>query len=211
MAGSDVNRKVYHGIQVWYVPIDKTTGEYQTPIQWYGASQSDEETDGDTSVTYKDNKNYYVLQSTNERKLELEFAQMLPEFAIDCLGDDVAQNGVHGRNVQKYSAGAFMILSEVFNATQNLKSQLLEVYYHCTPSEVPTIENATNEDEITENPFKVTLSCSVTDKVKDRDGRPVGYYWIERTDANKVVFDKFKTGILKPTYASSSTVNTGGE
>lgn len=204
-------RKIYHGCQVWYVPIDHTTKTFGTPIQWYGATSSDEESDGDSNTIYHDNSAYFTTSAKQSRTLELEFAQILPEFAIDCLGDQISNEKIHVRDTSGYKEGAFMLLSDVYNDTQKTHTQLLEIYYKVVPAEAPTLEHGTDEEDITENPFKIKLNCLKNDDVVDKKGRPVDYYWIERTEANKAVFDGFVTSIIKPEGPATSTTDGGDE
>ena len=84
------------------------------------------------------------------------------------------------------------------NCADGSTTRRLHYLYNVRASQ-PTQESQTDEDTVEAQNIEVNYTCTDSDIAVDDDGVKVQYYFIDRTEANKDLFDTFETAVILPT------------
>lgn len=84
------------------------------------------------------------------------------------------------------------------NCETGTTTRRLHFLYSCRASE-PTQESTTDEEEVEAAELEINYSCTDSDIAVDSEGNKVQYFFIDRTEANKNLFDSFTTAVILPT------------
>lgn len=127
---------------------------FGTPIHIPGAVSLSLEANGEPSIFYADGYAYYTVSNNQGYEGDLEIAMLPDSFRTDVLKETMDSNSVLIEDATVETA-AFALLFE-FDGDQK---KIRHVMYNCTATR-PTIESATNEEEIEVKTEKLTIKAS---------------------------------------------------
>ena len=127
---------------------------FGTPVHIPGAVSLSLEANGEPSIFYADGYAYYTVSNNQGYEGDLEIALLPDSFRTDVLKETMDSNSVLIEDATVETA-AFALLFE-FDGDQK---KIRHVMYNCTASR-PTIESATNEEEIEVKTETLTIKAS---------------------------------------------------
>lgn len=130
------------------------TPVFGTPVHIPGAVSLSLEANGEPSIFYADGYAYYTVSNNQGYEGDLEIALLPDSFRTDVLKETMDSNSVLIEDATVETA-AFALLFE-FDGDQK---KIRHVMYNCTASR-PTIESATNEEEIEVKTETLTIKAS---------------------------------------------------
>jgi len=130
------------------------TPVFGTPVHIPGAVSLSLEANGEPSIFYADGYAYYTVSNNQGYEGDLEIAMLPDSFRTDVLKETMDSNSVLIEDATVETA-AFALLFE-FDGDQK---KIRHVMYNCTATR-PTIESATNEEEIEVKTETLTIKAS---------------------------------------------------
>ena len=130
------------------------TPVFGTPVHIPGAVSLSLEANGEPSIFYADGYAYYTVSNNQGYEGDLEIAMLPDSFRTDVLKETMDSNSVLIEDATVETA-AFALLCE-FDGDQK---KIRHVMYNCTATR-PTIESATNEEEIEVKTETLTIKAS---------------------------------------------------
>jgi len=130
------------------------TPVFGTPVHIPGAVSLSLEANGEPSIFYADGYAYYTVSNNQGYEGDLEIAMLPDSFRTDVLKETMDSNSVLIEDATVETA-AFALLIE-FDGDQK---KIRHVMYNCTATR-PTIESATNEEEIEVKTETLTIKAS---------------------------------------------------
>ena len=130
------------------------TPVFGTPVHIPGAVSLSLEANGEPSIFYADGYAYYTVSNNQGYEGDLEIAMLPDSFRTDVLKETMDSNSVLIEDATVETA-AFALLFE-FDGDQK---KIRHVMYNCTATR-PTIESATNEEEIEVKTETLTIRAS---------------------------------------------------
>lgn len=193
-----MGKVIYGNSNFGYAPINFSLGTYSfgTPVMLKGMVSSSAEVEESDSKVYADDTVYCMLGGTKVRSLTSVFKYITEEYAT-FFGFKKHDNGFLTDTGIKPSHCIFFETTE-FDCETNEETKTLHYFYNVTAKE-PSEESATLEEEIETAELEVEYSAIPSTFVVDKDGKFVAYGKITRTEANKNLYDTFKTVVIKPT------------
>ena len=143
-------RNVYFAL----LTITNGTATFGTPVPMPGAVSLSLEPNGEPSIFYADGYAYYTVSNNQGYEGDLEIALIPEEFRTQILKETMDGNAVLVEDATVETA-PFALLFE-FDGD---KHKIRHVLYNCTASR-PSIESATNEEEIEVKTEKLTIKAS---------------------------------------------------
>ena len=143
-------RNVYFAL----LTITNGTATFGTPVAMPGAVSLSLEPNGEPSIFYADGFAYYTVSNNQGYEGDLELALIPEEFRTQILKEAMDGNAVLVEDATVETA-SFALLFE-FDGD---KHKIRHVLYNCTASR-PSIESATNEEEIEVKTEKLTIKAS---------------------------------------------------
>lgn len=193
-----MSRKYVHGNRNCGYATINTSGQtpvFNTPVMLPGMVSGSVEIDQDSEEIYADNKVWVSAKGAKVRSLEIGFRYLDPTY-MGLLGFKHAGNDIW-TDTGTFVPHALFFEETVEDGETGDITHRLHIFYNCTGSE-PELETETDEDGIEAREIKVKYSCLESTFVKDTDNEYCQYAWIERTNANRALYDTFETAILVP-------------
>jgi len=161
---------------------------FGTPVHIPGAVSLSLEANGEPSIFYADGYAYYTVSNNQGYEGDLEIALLPDSFRTDVLKETMDSNSVLIEDATVETA-AFALLFE-FDGDQK---KIRHVMYNCTASR-PTIESATNEEEIEVKTETLTIKASPLEG---------GYVKARTSDTtNATAYNNWYTSVYLPQNAN---------
>lgn len=189
---------IYGNENIGYAPIVNSQGTYSfgTPVLLNGMVSASAELEENSENTYADNKVWCVLTGTKTRTLTTNVKYITEAYA-QFLGYKLEANGMLVDTGLKPNHCLFFETLER-DCETNEETRTLHYFYN-VKAQTPNIETTTTEDTIESAELEIEYTSLESDFVLDSDGKRVGYGYITRTDANKTLYDSFRTQVILPT------------
>ena len=164
------------------------TPVFGTPVHIPGAVSLSLEANGEPSIFYADGYAYYTVSNNQGYEGDLEIAMLPDSFRTDVLKETMDSNSVLIEDATVETA-AFALLFE-FDGDQK---KIRHVMYNCTATR-PTIESATNEEEIEVKTETLTIKASPLEG---------GYVKARTSDnTNATAYNNWYTSVYMPQNAT---------
>ena len=161
---------------------------FGTPVHIPGAVSLSLEANGEPSIFYADGYAYYTVSNNQGYEGDLEIAMLPDSFRTDVLKETMDSNSVLIEDATVETA-AFALLFE-FDGDQK---KIRHVMYNCTATR-PTIESATNEEEIEVKTETLTIKASPLEG---------GYVKARTSDnTNATAYNNWYTNVYMPQNAT---------
>lgn len=190
--------KIIHGNRNFgYAPITNTSGTYAfgTPVMVSGLVSANIEVEQNETTVYADDKEFCRVKGAKARNVTVTFRNIPASYA-PFLGFVQNANGMF-TDTGVFANHCIFFETEEEDCDTGLSTSTLHYLYNVQASE-PTHESTTDEDEIEAAEIEVEYSASDSQFVVDDSGVAVQYGYITRTEANKSVYDTFKSTVLLP-------------
>lgn len=191
--------KIIHGNENFgYAPIISSddTFSYGSPVLLKGMVSSNVEVEQSSTNVYADDSVYCIVNGAKVRTAEVGLRYIDKEYA-QYLGYKLNNNGMLTDTGDFPNHCIFFETIEE-DCETGLETRTLHYLYNVKAT-TPSIETATDEEEV--EPVTLTVSYSANDSafVVDDDSEYVQYGYITRSDDNASVYDTFKEAVILPT------------
>ena len=191
---STKNKVKYNIHNVHYALLtldDDGTAKYGVPIPLPGAVSLSLDPNGEPSVFYADGYAYYTISNNMGYEGDLELALVPDSFRSDVLKESLDTNKVLVEN-SGVETSNFALLFEFDGDVKKIR----HVLYNCSAAR-PTIESATNEDEIEVQTEKLSIKATplANGCVKAKTGE----------DTTDTVYTKWYDAVYVPVTTAAST------
>lgn len=170
---------------------------FGTPVAMPGAVSLSLDPNGEPSIFYADGYAYYTISNNMGYDGDLELAMVPESFRTDILKESLDSNQVLVEDASVATEN-FALLFEFDGDVKKIR----HVLYNCSATR-PTIESATNEDEIEVQTEKLTIKASPL----------AGGYVKARTSdtTTETAYNDWYKKVYMPNAATATAVETGGE
>lgn len=181
-----------------FAPIDLSgeTPVFGTPVMVSGLVGVEIEVEQSTTSIYADNTVFCSVKGAKVRSATATFRNIPAAYAT-YLGFKAHDNGMY-TDTGDFPNHCIFFETEEENCDTGLSTQTLHYLYNVRGSE-PSMESATDEDEIEAAEIEVEYSANDSTFVADKDGKYLQYGYITRTTANAALYDTFKSAVIQPT------------
>lgn len=180
-----------------YAPIvSGDTPSFGTPVLISGLVSVEVEVDQSTSSIYADDTVFCSVKGAKARTATVTLRNIPAEYA-EYLGFKANDNGTY-TDTGSFPNHCIFFETEEEDCETGLSTTTLHYLYNVKGSE-PTHESTTDEEEIEAAEIQVEYSCMDSSFVVDDDGDVCQYGYMRRTEANKDLYDTFKTVVILPT------------
>jgi phi13 family phage major tail protein len=173
---------------------DDGTAKYGVPVPLPGAVSLSLDPNGEPSVFYADGYAYYTISNNMGYEGDLELALVPDSFRSDVLKESLDTNKVLVEN-SGVETSNFALLFEFDGDVKKIR----HVLYNCSAAR-PTIESATNEDEIEVQTEKLSIKATplANGCVKAKTGE----------DTTDTVYTKWYDAVYVPVNTAVSTTSS---
>lgn len=194
---STKNKVKYNIHNVHYALLtldDDGTAKYGVPIPLPGAVSLSLDPNGEPSVFYADGYAYYTISNNMGYEGDLELALVPDSFRSDVLKESLDTNKVLVEN-SGVETSNFALLFEFDGDFKKIR----HVLYNCSAAR-PTIESATNEDEIEVQTEKLSIKATplANGCVKAKTAE----------DTTDTVYTKWYDAVYVPVTTAASTTSS---
>lgn len=192
---AEKNNKVKYNLKnTHFAPItvaEDGTVTFATPIAMPGAVSISLDANGEPENFYADGVAYYVINNNMGYDGDLELAMIPEAFRLECLKEELDNNGVLIENSQ-VELGSFALLFE-FDGDQK---HIRHVLYNCAASR-PGIEGKTNEEsrEVQTESLTITATPLSSGMVKAKTGNTTSV----------TVYDDWYKSVYMPTTTTQAS------
>jgi phi13 family phage major tail protein len=190
------NKVKYNIRNVHYalLTLDDGTAKYGVPVPLPGAVSLSLDPNGEPSVFYADGYAYYTISNNMGYEGDLELALVPDSFRSDVLKESLDTNKVLVEN-SGVETSNFALLFEFDGDVKKIR----HVLYNCSAAR-PTIESATNEDEIEVQTEKLSIKATplANGCVKAKTGE----------DTTDTVYTKWYDAVYVPVNTAVSTTSS---
>jgi phi13 family phage major tail protein len=185
--------KVRYGIENVYYALIKSTGEFDTPKPLKGAVSLTLDAEGDSNKFYADDTAYAVFETNAGYTGTLTIASLEDDARADLLKEvKDANGGVYEQSDAKPAAFALLYKIKGNVCDQNF------AFYNSTLTR-PSLNANTTSDSTDPDTVELPISCIPLEMAIGEETKKVTKYSMERTEANKTVYDAWFTTVQKPT------------
>lgn len=182
-----------------YAPIDltdPTTPVFGTPVLIPGLVAMSIEVEQEDTNIYADDTVFCVAKGAKIRTATATLRN-IPASYLPYLGYLATDNGGF-TDTGIFPAHCIFFETGGENCEDGTTTRRLHYLYSCRASE-PTQESTTDEEEVEAAELEINYSCTDSAIAVDDSGNAVQYFFIDRTDANKDLFDTFDSVVILPT------------
>lgn len=194
-----MTNKIIHGNRNFgYAPInvsDEGVMSFGTPIMMGGMVSSNVEVEQDETKIYADDKVWVKSKGAKVRTAELTF-KYVDKAYLQYLGYKLNSNGML-TDTGKFPSHC-IFFEETEEDSESNSTQTLYILYNVKASQ-PTIETATDEEELEAKDIAISYSADDSEFVVDDDGEYAQLGTLTRTSENAELYDTFKQAIILPT------------
>lgn len=195
-------REITHGNkQAFYAEVkyDEKTGEYSygevKPLT--GLRSVSIETSQEDTNFYADDQVHMTLKGAKTTTGSITLYQIPKDFVVNHLGKTVDANGALIDN-GPYKSFAFGFLETKENEVGAV-TEVLHLYYNCKATH-PSLSSTTDEDGVTAKELEIPLTINQSFNVVDGNGKAITEVTLEKTEANKDVFEQAFEAVYVPTF-----------
>lgn len=191
---------IYGNENIGYAPIVSSQGAYSfgTPVILAGMVSASAELEESTNNIYADDKVWCVVSGIKARNITANVRYITEAYA-QFLGYKLEENGMLVDTGNKPNHCLFFETLERDCETQE-ETRTLHYFYN-VKAQTPNVETSSTEDSVDGAELEIEYTSLESDFVVDSDGKKVGYGYLTRTEANKALYDTFKTSVILPTSA----------
>lgn len=189
--------KIIHGNKNFgFAPITETGGNYSfgSPVMIPGLVGVEIEVEQESSSIYADDKEFCRVKGAKVRTATVTFRNIPASYA-PFLGFVQNESGML-TDTGTFANHCIFFETEEEDCDTGLSTTTLHYLYNVQASE-PTVESATDEDEVEAAEIEVEYNASDSQFVVDDNGKAVQYGYLTRTEENKSVYDTFTTTVIK--------------
>lgn len=192
--------QIIHGNKNFgYAPIVAgDTPSFGTPVMIPGLVSTQIEVEQSDTNIYADDKVFCVAKGAKVRTATATFRN-IPSSYMPFLGFKAQDNGGYS-DTGSFANHCIFFETGGENCEDGTTSRRLHFLYQVKASE-PTWESSTDEEDVEAAELEVEYTATSSDFVMDEDGDAVQYFFIDRTEANKDLFDSFESAVIMPTSA----------
>lgn len=190
--------KIIHGNKNFgFAPINLTGGTYSfgTPVMVPGLVNVTIEVEQEDTNVYADDKVYCRAKGAKVRTATVTFRN-IPAAYAEYLGFVQNTNGTF-TDTGTFANHCIFFETEEEDCDAGTSAPTLHYLYNVQGSE-PTMESATDEDEIEAAEIEVEYSATDSPFVVDDNGVACQYGYLTRTEDNKATYDTFKSAVILP-------------
>lgn len=190
--------KIIHGNKNFgFAPITAGTPDsFGTPVMIPGLVEASIEVEQESTSIYADDTVFCHVKGAKARTATVTFRN-IPAAYAPYLGFVQNDNGTF-TDTGTFANHCIFFETEEEDCDTGVSTTTLHYLYNVQASE-PTFESTTDEDEVEAAEIEVEYSASDSTFVVDDNGVKCQYGYITRTEANKTLYDTFRSAVILPT------------
>lgn len=191
--------QIIHGNKNFgFAPITESGGTYSfgTPVMIPGLYSMTIEVSQEDSNIFADDSVYCAVKGARVRTATAT-VRNIPAAYLTYLGYAAQDNGGFA-DTGIFPAHCIFFETGGENCADGTITRRLHYLYNVRASQ-PTQESQTDEESVEAQNIEINYTCTDSDIAVDDDGVKVQYFFVDRTEANKAVWDTFTTTVLLPT------------
>lgn len=173
--------------EIKYNDQGQITG-FGVPFEQVGLVKFESECSASTKNIYADNRVHAGLTGSESDEISLNILQMDDDFQTIVRGGYKDANGGYTFNDEPKNV-AVMHIENIIDTTNSSVMRRMHIFYQAKLTADPKKKHETDEDEIKHVEFECTLKATPCDFVKDKNGKPSTYGYLDETAENKAIFD----------------------
>lgn len=191
--------QIIHGNKNFgFAPITESGGTYSfgTPVMIPGLYSMTIEVSQEDSNIFADDSVYCAVKGARVRTATAT-VRNIPAAYLTYLGYAEQDNGGFA-DTGIFPAHCIFFETGGENCADGTITRRLHYLYNVRASQ-PTQESQTDEESVEAQNIEINYTCTDSDIAVDDDGVKVQYFFVDRTEANKAVWDTFTTAVITPT------------